>query len=96
MLITKERNQKNIRSIKVTPVVIDILILFSTSKKWKNCMEALRVSLSTTLLQKTALLRTARILKMKFAETGMGEGKKDEEVERRRKGFKKLNICQRM
>ena len=83
---------RNIRSIKVTPVVIDILILFSTSKKWKNGMEALRVSLSTRLLQKTVLLRIAHILQMRFAETGMGEGKKDEEVERRRQGFKKLNI----
>ena len=37
--------------------------LGSTSKKLKKCIEELRVVISTALLQKTALLGTARILR---------------------------------
>ena len=51
----------NIRSIKVIPVVVGAL--GSTSKKLKKCIEELGVVRSTTLLQKTALLGTARILR---------------------------------
>ena len=51
----------NIRIIKVTPVVVGAL--GSKSKKLKNCTEELGVVLSTALLQKTALLGTARILR---------------------------------
>ena len=49
-----------IRSIKVIPVVVRAL--GSTSKKLKKCIE-LGVVTSTVLLQKTALLGTARILR---------------------------------
>ena len=49
----------NIRSIKVIPVVVGAL--GSTLKKLKNCIEELRVVISTALLEKTALLGTARI-----------------------------------
>ena len=51
----------NIRSIKVIPVVVGAL--GSTSKKLKNCIEELGIVKSTALLQKTALLGTARILR---------------------------------
>ena len=51
----------NIRIIKVTPVIVGAL--GSKSKKLKNCTEELGVVLSTALLQKTALLGTARILR---------------------------------
>ena len=51
----------NIRSIKVTPVVVGALS--STSKKLKKCIEELGVVKTTALLQKTALLGTARILR---------------------------------
>ena len=37
--------------------------LGSTSKKHKKCIEELGVVISTALLQKTALLGTARILR---------------------------------
>ena len=37
--------------------------LGSTSKKLKKCIEELGVVISTALLQKTALLGTARILR---------------------------------
>ena len=49
-----------IRSIKVIPVVVGAL--GSISKKLKNCIKELGVVISTILLQKTALLGTARIL----------------------------------
>ena len=49
----------NIRSIKVIPVVLGAL--GSTLKKLKNCTEELRVVINTALLEKTALLGTARI-----------------------------------
>ena len=49
----------NIGSIKVIPVVV--VTLGSTSKKLKKCIEELGVVISTTLLQKTPLLGTARI-----------------------------------
>ena len=49
----------NIRSIKVVPVVG---ALGSASKKLKK-YKALRVVISTALLQKTVLLGTARILR---------------------------------
>ena len=55
------RRMWNIRSIKVIPVVVGAL--GSTSKKLKKCIEELGVVRSTTLLQKTALLGTARILR---------------------------------
>ena len=48
----------NTGSIKVIPVVV--VALGSTSKKLKKCIEELGV-ISTTLLQKTPLLGTARI-----------------------------------
>ena len=51
----------NIRSIKVIPVVVRTA--GSTSKKLKSCREELEVVISTALLQKTALLGTACILK---------------------------------
>ena len=51
----------NIRSITVIPVVVGAL--GSTSKKLKKCIEELGVVISTVLLQKTALLGTARILR---------------------------------
>ena len=51
----------NIRSIKVIPVVVRTA--GSTSKKLKSCREELEVVISTALLQKTALLWTACILK---------------------------------
>ena len=50
----------NIRSIKVIPVVVGAL--GSTSKKQKKCIE-MEVVISTALLQKTALLGTACILR---------------------------------
>ena len=65
-----ERNQElkreiktmwNISSIEVIPVVVGAL--GSTSKKLKKCIEELGVVISTALLQKTALLGTARILR---------------------------------
>ena len=51
----------NIRSIKGIPVVVGAL--GSTSKKLKKCIEEEGVVKSTALLQKTALLGTAYILK---------------------------------
>ena len=51
----------NIRSIKVIPVVVGAL--GSTSKKLKKYVEELGDVISTALLQKTALLGTARILR---------------------------------
>ena len=51
----------NIRSIKVIPVVVGAL--GSTPKKLKHCIEELGVVISRTLLQKTALLGTVRILR---------------------------------
>ena len=50
------------RSIKVIPVVLGAL--GSTSKKLKKCIEELGVVISTPLLQKTALLGTACILRI--------------------------------
>ena len=50
-----------IRSIKANPVVVGEL--GSTSKKLKKCIEELGVVVSTALLQKTALLGTAHILR---------------------------------
>ena len=49
----------NIRSIKVIPV--EVGALGSISKKLKKCIEKLGVVIGTVLLQKTALLGTARI-----------------------------------
>ena len=49
----------NIRSIKAIPVVV----FGSTTKKLKNCIEELGVVISTVLLQKTALLGTACVLR---------------------------------
>ena len=51
----------NNRSINIIPVVVGAL--GSTSKKLKKCIEELGVVISTVLLQKTALLGTARILR---------------------------------
>ena len=51
----------NIRSIKVIPVVVGAL--GSTSKTLKNCIKELGVVINTALLQKTALLGTAHILR---------------------------------
>ena len=51
----------NIRSTKVIPVVVGAF--GSTSIKLKKCIEELGVVVSTTLLQKTTLLGTARILR---------------------------------
>ena len=51
----------NIKSIKAIPVVVGTI--GSTSKKMKKCIEELRVVISTALLQKTALLWTACILR---------------------------------
>ena len=50
-----------IRSIKVIPVVVGAL--GSTSKTLKNCIKELGVVINTALLQKTALLGTAHILR---------------------------------
>ena len=52
----------NIRSIKVIPLVVGAL--GSTSKKLKYCIKELGVAISTALLQKTAPLGRARILKV--------------------------------
>ena len=60
-LKTEIKRMWNIRSIKVTPVVVGAL--GSISKKLKKCIEKLGVVISTTLLQKTALLETARTLR---------------------------------
>ena len=49
----------NIRSIKFIPVGA----LGSTSKKLNNCIQELGFVISTALLEKTALLGTAQILK---------------------------------
>ena len=49
------------RSIKVIPVVVGAL--GSTSKKLNKCIEDLGVVISTAILQKTALLGTACILR---------------------------------
>ena len=51
----------NIRSITVIPVVVGAL--GSTSKKLKKCIVELGVIINTALLQKAALLGTARILR---------------------------------
>ena len=51
----------NIRSIKAIPVVVGAL--GSTSKKLKKYVEELGDAINTALLQKTALLGTARILR---------------------------------
>ena len=51
----------NIKSIKAIPVVVGTI--GSTSKKLKKCIEELGVVISTALLQKTALLWTACILR---------------------------------
>ena len=51
----------NIRSIKVIPVVEGAL--GSTSKKLKTCIEELGVVISRALLQKTAILGTAHLLR---------------------------------
>ena len=51
----------NIRSIKIIPVVVREL--GSTSKKLKKYIEELGVVISIALLQKAALLGTARILR---------------------------------
>ena len=51
----------NIRSIKVIPVVVGAL--GSTSKKPKKYIEELGVVISTAIMQKTALLGTAFILR---------------------------------
>ena len=51
----------NIRSIKAIPVVVGAL--GSTSKKLKKYVEELGDVINTALLQKTALLGTARILR---------------------------------
>ena len=51
----------NIRSIKAIPVVVGVF--GSTTKKLKNCIEELGVVISTVLLQKTALLGTACVLR---------------------------------
>ena len=60
-LKTEIKRMWNIRSIKVTPVVVGAL--GSISKKLKKCIDKLGVVISTTLLQKTALLETARTLR---------------------------------
>ena len=51
----------HIRSIKVIPVVVGVL--GSTSKKLENSAEELGVVISTSLLQKTAVIRTACLLR---------------------------------
>ena len=51
----------NNRSINVIPVVVGAL--GSTSKKLKKCIVELGVIINTALLQKAALLGTARILR---------------------------------
>ena len=60
-LKTEIKRMWKIRSIKFIPVVV--LALDSTLKKLKNRIEELGVVKSTTLLQKTALLGVARILR---------------------------------
>ena len=52
---------QNIRSIEVIPVVVGAL--FSTSTKLKKCIEELGIVISNALLQKRALLGTARTLR---------------------------------
>ena len=61
----------NIRSIKVTPVVVGAL--GSTSKKLRKCIEELGVIISTTIQQKTALLGTTRRFRLwiRFVDTGL-------------------------
>ena len=67
----------NIGSIKVIPVVV--VTLSSTSKKLKKCIEELGVVISTTLLQKTPLLGTARIAD-KIWGNGVGGFDKEKKV----------------
>ena len=57
----KIKRMWNMRSIKVIPVVV--WTLGSISKKLKNYREELVVVVSTALLQKTTLSRTACILR---------------------------------
>ena len=70
----------NIRRIKVIPVVV--VALGSTSKKLNNYIEELGAVISTALLQKTALLGTACILRKVLdceqclRKWGWGRGKK--------------------
>ena len=54
----KIKRMQNIRSIEVIPVVVGAL--FSTSTKLKKCIEELGIVISNALLQKRALLGTAR------------------------------------
>ena len=76
-LKTEIKRMWNIRSIKVTPVVVGAL--GSISKKLKKCIDELRINISKALLQKTTLLGTARIyikegfrLWIRFMEMGLG------------------------
>ena len=55
------KRMRNIRSIRFIPVVVGAL--GSTPKKLKKWIEELGVVISTALLQKPALLGTARILR---------------------------------
>ena len=66
------------------------------SKKLKNCIEELGVVISTILLQETALLGTARILRKVLDcgkglwRQGWGRGKKGGEVGGRRERVPKI------
>ena len=66
------------------------------SKKLKNCIEELGVVISTILLQETALLGTARILRKVLDcgkglwRQGWGRGKKRGEVGGRRERVPKI------
>ena len=83
MILKTTKRMWNLRSIKVIAVVV--WALGSTSNKLKNCTEELWIVISTALLQKIALLGTARML-IKVCENGGGGGK----------GFQKLNRWERM
>ena len=81
----EKRRICSIRFAKVVPVIVGALGS-STEKKLKNCINELGVSISTTLIQKITLLRTARIL-LRVLES-YGERKrrfKKKKKERRRK-----------
>ena len=81
----------NIKSIKVTPVVVEEL--GNTSKKLKNCTEELGVVTNTPLLQENSITRDSLYfnkgfrLWIRFVEKGLGEERKKKKTkdERMRK-----------
>ena len=85
-LMREKRRICNIRFAKVVPVIVGALGS-STEKKLKNCINELGVSISTTLIQKITLLRTARVL-LRVLES-YGERKRRFKKKKRRKKKKR-------